>query len=591
MRGRAGERVTVLVVAAGVPVACPVAALAQGDPLGEPFPTVLPTSDIDGEIGFVIQGVDDGDGFGLSVGALGDFNGDGIDDVIIGAPSASPIGQRGGGKAYIIFGSGSGFPMSFDAASLDGGNGLVLEGVSSLASGERAGFSVDGAGDLNNDGARDAIIGTQFARFPDLVFAGKAYVVFGRQDGTFDPSASLADLDGSDGFVLTGSEFNNLAGRSVSSAGDTNGDGIDDVIIGVPGRGEGRYVGHYYRCCPGAAYVLFGRDVPGGATSFPAAGQLASIPREEGYVILGGDVDGDAGFAVSSAGDVNGDGFDDLLVSAPEVDTYYGEAYVVFGKPTAQSSTLSVRSLNGTNGFKLTLPQTGSYTGLAQRVDTAGDFNGDGIDDLMVEPTFDGAFVVFGRTDGFPAVFDLSTLDGTNGTWLQSFGTDDIAAIGDINGDGIDDVAVSNPTAPGAAGFSGAVYVVYGRRDGFPATLTLADLDGSEGFRVEAAVTGEGLGASVSSAGDINGDGNADLIIGASRTSAPGDAGRAIVVYGRSPGCSVDLDGDGDLTLFDFLAFQNLFDAGDPIADFDGDGRLTLFDFLAFQNAFDAGCP
>ena len=587
MRRRTSERVMVLVVAAGLPASV----LAQG-PLGEPFPATLDISEIDGEIGFVIEGVDVGDAFGLSVGALGDFNGDGVDDVIVGAPNASPIGEPRGGKAYLIFGSTTGFPSLLLASSLDGSNGLVLEGVRAAFGGERAGWAVAGAGDINGDGVGDATIGADRATFPGISgFAGKAYVVFGRQDGVFEPRKALIDLDGSDGFVLKGVDDRDNAGRSVSSAGDTNGDGLDDLMVGVPGRGTGQYSGGYYRCCPGAAYVVYGRDVSGGP-GFPAERGLEAFPRSEGFAIRGSDVQGDAGFAVSTAGDVNGDGFGDLVLSAPEVDTYYGECYVVFGRPIDRRTTISLGSLNGTNGFRMTAPKTYEFNYIGRSVDSAGDFNGDGIDDVMVSTGGTGALVVFGRTDGFPAEVDLGSLDGTNGVWLRSSGNSDIAAIGDINGDGIDDVAVGYQYAQGTSGFfSGVVYVVYGSRAGFPGTILLGELDGSDGFHIQASVSSLGIGCSVAAAGDINGDGKDDLLIGAVNTGMPTDAGRAIVVYGRSPDCRADLDGDGTLTIFDFLEFGNLFDLMEPRTDFDGDGEFTLLDFLAFQNEFDAGCP
>ena len=106
----------------------------------------------------------------------------------------------------------------------------------------------------------------------------------------------------------------------------------------------------------------------------------------------------------------------------------------------------------------------------------------------------------------------------------------------------------------------------------------------SEYGNIEGAIANDRAGDALAPGGDLDGDGLDDLLIG-----APGRRESTYVLFGRG-GCRADIDGDGELTIFDFLGFQNLFDAGDPLADFDGDGELTIFDFLAFQNAFDAGC-
>ncbi|MEQ8318574.1 MAG: integrin alpha [Phycisphaerales bacterium] len=571
--------------------------LAQG-PLGEPFPPILELADLDGQIGFRIDSVLASDRLGWSVGALGDINGDGVDDVIVGAPFANPDGMNpAGGAAFVFFGSATGFPAIVDAALLDGTNGFVAQGSREpgpTGRGERAGTAVAGAGDLNGDGVADAIIGAPRAGERYVrTNAGASYVVFGRGDGAFDPAVRLADLDGDTGFVVPGLDKGDNNGDAVSSAGDINGDGFDDVLIGVRGGGEGTYGGGgyypYYYCCPGEAYVIYGRDVAGGA-SFPAELVFDPDAQDDGFAVFGEDVRGNLGGAVASAGDVNGDGFEDVLVSAPEYRTYYGATHVIFGQPTGSASSFNVRDIDGTNGFTIrTVPFVG-FTFSADDVDTAGDLNGDGVDDVIVNSRYDGAFVVFGRTDGFPADVILEDLDGTDGFRLTGTRTSDVAGIGDFNGDGVDDIAVGDWLATTGAGMrAGAVYVVFGSRDGFAAELDLLMLDGENGFRIDGSVENDGVGSVVSAAGDVNDDGNADLLIGTrDQITGDNDIG-AYVVFGRRS-CPADLDGDGELTIFDFLEFQNLFATGDPRADFDGDGDLTLFDFLAFQNAFDAGC-
>ncbi len=593
MHVRTNEHLMTLLIVAGLPMAMPAAVTAQSDPLSEPFPVVLPLGDLDGEIGFGLDGVVPRDGFGWSVGGLGDINGDGVDDVIIGAPWTSGIN----GAAFIVFGSATGFPAIVDAATLDGSNGFVAEGSrdpSPSGRGERAGIAVAGAGDVNGDGVADAVIGADRAgeRYVKS-YAGATYVLFGRGDGAFDPAVRLADLDGNTGFAVPGLEGGDGNGAAVSSAGDINGDGFGDVLIGVPGGGEGEYGGGsyypYYYCCPGEAYVIYGRDIPGGA-SFPA--ELAFDPdaQDEGFALFGEDIRGDLGAAVASAGDVNGDGFDDVLVAAREDDTYYGATHVIFGQPSGLASSFNVRDLDGTNGFTIRPVPAAIISYSADDVDAAGDVNGDGVADIIVNSRYDGAFVVFGGTGGFPADVILDDLDGTDGFRLTGTRTSDVAGIGDFNGDGIDDIAVGDTLATtGAGSRAGAVYVVFGSRDGFAAALNLRTLDGDNGFRIEGSIPNDGVGSVVSAAGDVNDDGNPDLLIGTrDQFTGENDTG-AYVVFGRSA-CPADLDGDGALTVFDFLAFQNFFDAGDLRADFDGDGDLTLFDFLSFQNAFDAGC-
>src|SRR4028119_2007107 len=173
-------------------------------------------SDLNGSNGFAINGIAAGDLSGNSVSSAGDVNGDGFDDLIIGAILADPNGISFAGQSYVVFGSNSGFGASVNLEELNGSNGFAINGI---AAGDQSGFSVSSAGDVNGDGFDDLIIGAIWADPNGISDAGQSYVVFGSNSG-FGAGLNLSELNGSNGFAINGIAGFDLFGRSVSRAGD-----------------------------------------------------------------------------------------------------------------------------------------------------------------------------------------------------------------------------------------------------------------------------------------------------------------------------------------------------------------------------------
>ena len=469
--------------------------------------------------GFRVDGIDAFDFSGGSVSGVGDVNGDGFDDVIVGASSAGPDGNSAG-ESYVVFGKA-------DSASVDlgalGSGGFRIDGIDAS---DFSGRSVSGAGDVNGDGFDDVIVGASGADPDGNSRAGESYVVFGKADST---SIDLGAL-GSGGFRIDGIDAADFSGRSVSGAGDVNGDGFDDVIVGASGADPD---GDSYA---GESYVVFGKA---GSASI----DLGALGNG-GFRIDGIDAFDRSGISVSGAGDVNGDGFDDVIVGAyragPDGNSA-GESYVVFGK--ADSASIDLGAL-GSGGFRIDGIDAFDQSG--RSVSGAGDVNGDGLDDVIVGA--DGAdpdgkslagesYVVFGKTDS--ASIDLGAL-GSSGFRIDGIDAGDlsgrsVSGAGDVNGDGLADVIVGAYRAsPDGNSEAGESYVVFGKADS--ASIDLGALGGG-GFRIDGIDAEDRSGTSVSGAGDVNGDGLDDVIVGADRAD-PGDnsnAGESYVVFGPSP--------------------------------------------------------
>jgi hypothetical protein len=426
----------------------------------------------------------------------------------------------------------SGVRIAFSLGALDAAfGGIELSGATAD---DRSGRAVSWAGDVDGDGYDDFLIGASNADSG----AGASYVVFGSALGGSVTQVELSELDGTGGFRLSGVAAADQSGFSVSGAGDVNGDGYQDVIVGA----------YHSNSFVGAAYVVFGHS-----DGFASNLELSDLDGKTGFAIPGEAAGDMAGLAVSAAGDLNGDGYGDLVVGALNESTNgagAGATYVVFGHSGTFSSTFDLGSLDGVSGFKLLGVADYDYSGAS--VSGAGDVNGDGIADLLIGahgsdeggPNAGASYVVFGRTDGYASTLDLSALDGVNGFQIVGEGSGAGFAVsdaGDFNGDGVGDLFVG---ATNVGGGAGASYLVFGQASGFSSSVHLTALTGSEGFRILGVVDDDYSGHSVGAAGDVNGDGYDDLIIGADMADpgATTNAGASYVVFGASGGIGLNLD-------------------------------------------------
>ena len=522
-------------------------AILASPSFGQSFPASFDLSTLDGTNGFVLDGIDNGDNAGWSVSGIGDLNGDGVSDFIIGARRAAPGGIADAGECYVVFGSGSGFPASVDLASLNGATGFVLNGIDPI---DFVGERVSDAGDVNEDGISDLVIGSANANPGGRLSAGQAYVIFGSTSG-FPASLDLDALDGTNGFVVNGALEGDFVGASVSGAGDVNADGVDDLVIGASGRDPN---GQNFA---GGAYVVFGSS-----SGFPAAFELSSLSSSDGFFMDGLGLANLLGSSVSDAGDLNDDGIADFMIGTGPSTR---ETYVVFGAMSSFGTSLDLTTLNGTNGFIVRAINSSDAVGTS--MSSAGDVNGDGVSDVLLgAPSVDSGvgecYVLFGTTSGFPALLDLSTLNGSNGfvlrdSTLQGSNGRSVSGAGDVNGDGLDDVILGAWAAdPEGRMNAGASYVVFGAPS-FPSLFELASLDGSNGFVVNGLDATDSLGSGVSGVGDVNGDGTPDLLLGAYNRLVGSDRpGGAYVIYGAGAGCKSGTANLGNGFPIDLLYLQ-----------------------------------
>lgn len=420
--------------------------------------------------------------FGASVASAGDVNGDGNADLLVGAPDYLRDRGAGGGAAYVVFLKAARDPV--DVALLAPAQGYAVRGA---ANGDRVGQAVASVGDVNGDGVPDALIGAPGANFAGRD-AGSAYVIYGQRAPT-STTVGLSALRPEQGFRIDGPRKDAQFGASVASVGDVDGDGIPDLLIGADGfhdaasyvifGGASSQSGlRIADLRPSQGYAIKGAgdsvaaagDVNGdGApdqlvgggdldaavvfgqrTRSPVRIDATKLTPSQGYAVTDAEIGGEmwSWTEVHSVGDVNGDGVPDMLTSGGgDVYDFNSGAWIIYGQraPTSAVVNLGWDGPAPAQGYRIVNPpgqmNEQNVPGHSS-LESVGDVNGDGVPDVLFDANA-GLSVVYGQRPAKRATVDLSALALSAGYRING-GPLTVAPLGDVTADGVPDALLGN---------------------------------------------------------------------------------------------------------------------------------------------------